>query len=132
MIQQTKIAIFLVYIISYFCILKVVFMKDFEEWDNPSIKEYTDLQKYAFITKKAIEHSYIGYCYREYSDIKIDSGWRFLYGDEDEVYLDNPDNSLTKDIAELLVFKPELDTIIAERPNSEFEWNEEKQVFEKI
>lgn len=107
-------------------------MKEDENWDDPSIKEYTDLQKYAFITQRALDNNYIGYCYREYSDIKIDSGWRFLFGDEDEDYLDNPDNTETKDISELIEWKPELKDVISARHNSEFEWNEEKAEFEKI
>ena len=34
----------------------------------------------------------ISYMYREEPDNKQDSGWRFFAGDEDEDYLDNPDN----------------------------------------
>lgn len=103
-----------------------------ENWDDPSIKEYTDLQKYAFVTQRALDNNYVGYCYRENSDIKIDSGWRFMFGDEDDDYLDNPDNTQTKDISEILEWKPELKQIISEKPGKDFEWNQQKSIFEKI
>ncbi len=34
----------------------------------------------------------IGYMYREEPDNEIDSGWRFMCGDESDEYMDNPDN----------------------------------------
>lgn len=34
----------------------------------------------------------VGFMYREEPDNDIDSGWRFLAGDEDEAYLDDPGN----------------------------------------
>lgn len=107
-------------------------MRDDENWDDLSIPEYTDSQKYAFVTQKALDNNYIGYCYRENSEIKIDSGWRFLFGDEDEDYLDNPDNSETKDLSEILEWKPELATIITLRRGLEFEWDDEKKEFIEI
>ena len=107
--------------------------KDLDEnWDDPSIKEYTDMQKYAFVTQRAIDNSYVGFCYREFSDIKIDSGWRFMYGDEDEEYLDNPDNVLVKDLSDLIEWKPELKDVISAPRGSDFEWNPDKETFEKI
>lgn len=107
-------------------------MQNEENWDDPSIPEYTDMQKYAFVTRKALDNDYIGYCYREYSDIKIDSGWRFLFGDEDETYLDNPDNTITKDLSEMIDWKPEVKDILSSRQGSDFEWNTKNQSFEKI
>lgn len=103
-----------------------------ESWDDPAIPEYTDMQKYAFVTQRAIDLNSIGYCYREYSDIKIDSGWRFLYGDEDEDYLDNPENTIVKDLSEIIIWKPILKEIISSKHGSEFEWDPEKEVFSKI
>lgn len=103
-----------------------------ENWDDSSIREYTDLQKYAFVTQRAIDNNHVGYCYRENSEIKIDSGWRFLYGDEDDDYLDNPENTQTQDLKDVIVWKPELGEILSFRQGSEVEWNSEKQIFEKI
>lgn len=33
----------------------------------------------------------VGYMYREQADNDIDSGWRFLSGDESQEYIDDPD-----------------------------------------
>lgn len=107
-------------------------MKNEEDWDDASILDYNESQKYAFVTQRAIDADYVGYCYRESSEIKIDSGWRFLYGDEDEEYLDNPDNTITRDISDILEWKPELKDIISERRGSEFEWNPDKEQFDRI
>lgn len=102
------------------------------EAKETEVKDYSDLDRYAFVSLCAFDDDYIGYCYRESTDIKIDSGWRFLFGDEDEEYLDNPDNSLTKDLSEILEWKPELKEILSAKFGSEFEWNEETQKFEQI
>lgn len=102
------------------------------EWDDPSLKEFGELQKYAYVTNKAKDNDHVGYCYREYSDIKIDSGWRFLFGDEDEDYLDNPDNSLTLDLSEIIKWKPQLTDIVSARYRSEFEWDEESNSYTPI
>lgn len=103
-----------------------------ENWDDPSLKEYTDMQKFAFVTQKAIENNHIGYCYRENSEIKIDSGWRFMYGDEDEDYLDNPNNTETKDLKEVVAWKPELNDIVSAKPGKEFEWDADKNSYQPI
>ncbi len=103
-----------------------------ENWDDLSIPEYTDMQKYAFVTQRAIDMNHVGYCYREYTEIKIDSGWRFLYGDEDEDYLDNPVHTLTKDLPDVIGWKPELKDIISAPRGSDFEWNPDRKIFEKI
>ena len=34
----------------------------------------------------------IGYMYREKPDNDVDSGWRFMAGDETDEYINNPDN----------------------------------------
>lgn len=103
-----------------------------EDWDDPSIKEFDDMQKYAFISQKAIDNNYVGFCYREHSEIKIDSGWRFLYGDEDEDFLDNPDNVIVQDLIDIIDWKPELKDVLSARFGSEFEWNSNIEKFEKI
>lgn len=103
-----------------------------ENWDDLSIKEFTDLQKFAYVTKRALENDYIGYCYRENAELKIDSGWRFMYGDEDEDYLDNPENTITKDFSEIIEWNPAVKDLLKARPGQDFEWNEAGQKFERI
>lgn len=103
-----------------------------EEWDDPSLGEFDEMQKYAYVTQRAIDNNHVGYCYREYSDIKIDSGWRFLFGDEDEDYLDNPDNTETQDLSDVLKWKPQLSEVVSFKHGSEFEWDDEAKVYDKI
>lgn len=102
------------------------------EAKESEVKEYTDLDKYAYVSVRAFENKSIGYCYREWSDIKIDSGWRFMLGDEDEDFAENPDNILTMDLKDVVSWKPELKPILATRANCDFEWNEETNEFDKI
>ena len=56
-------------------------------WDDPH-------GECCLISDKITKEGFgIGYMYREEPDEGIpDSGWRFLAGNEDEAYLDNPDN----------------------------------------
>lgn len=103
-----------------------------EDWDDLSIPDFTDMQKYAFVTQRAINNNYIGYCYRESSEFKIDSGWRFLYGDEDEAYLDNPENTQTKSIAEIIEWKPETKSILSAKRDSDFEWDNDKKEYRQL
>lgn len=103
-----------------------------ENWDDPSIKDFDIMQRYAFVTQRAIDKNYVGFCYREYSDIKIDSGWRFLYGDESEDYLDNPVNVITQDLSDIVEWKPQLKDILTLKPGTELEWNPDAEAFDKI
>lgn len=48
---------------------------------------------YALVTDRIVVDGLpIGYMYRQNPDNRQDSGWRFFAGDEEEDYLDNPDN----------------------------------------
>ena len=48
-----------------------------------------------FATDKiTVDGMKVGYMYREESDEKTDSGWRFFSGTEDQEYVDNPDNTM--------------------------------------
>lgn len=40
----------------------------------------------------------VGYMYHEQPDGNVDSGWRFLAGDEEEEYMGNPDNFAVYDV----------------------------------
>jgi len=92
----------------------------------------SDVKKYAFVSKRALRTDHIGYCYRDYPETNIDSGWRFLYGDEDEDYLDNPTNSETVYPDDMLSISPALEVILAAPINSEFEWDEELEAYVEI
>jgi Uncharacterized protein conserved in bacteria len=90
------------------------------------------VKKYAFVSKRALENDHIGYCYRDYPETNIDSGWRFLYGDEDETYLDNPTNSEAIYPEDMLSISPALDPILSAPINSEYEWDDENQTYIEI
>lgn len=94
--------------------------------------EEQTVKKYAFVSRRAIENDHIGYCYRDYPETNIDSGWRFLYGDEDQEYLDNPANNEAIYPEEMLSINPALDLILSASFNSEFEWDDESQAYIEI
>jgi hypothetical protein len=45
-----------------------------------------------------VDRQPVGYMYREAPDFGGDSGWRFMAGDESQVYMDQPDNSGLYDV----------------------------------
>jgi hypothetical protein len=92
----------------------------------------SEVKKYAFISKRALEADHIGYCYRDEPETNIDSGWRFLYGDEDEDYLDNPTNSEAVYVEDMISVNPALDVILIAPPGAEFEWNDEMEIYVEI
>jgi hypothetical protein len=93
---------------------------------------HPEVKKYAFVSKRALEADHIGYCYRDKPETAIDSGWRFLYGDEDNDYLDNPTNSEAVYPDEMLSINPALDIILSAPAGTEFEWNPDTETYEEI
>ena len=75
---------------------------DSSKWYKPKEREYAvgltqvGMEEKTFgcmVTKKAIDTEKIGYMYREEPQENCpDSGWRFFVGDEDDAYVNNPDN----------------------------------------
>lgn len=103
-----------------------------QDFNDLSFTPLTEEQKYAFISRKALSEHFVGYCYREYTELKIDSGWRFLFGDEDQDYLDNPENNVSMNIAEVLQWYPPLEQIISQPRNREFEWDSSSEQFTQL
>ena len=69
-------------------------MKIFKLSPN-EIKTLTDLKGGCLASDKiTVNGQKVGYAYREKPDSNFlnDSGWRFLAGDENEEYLNNPNN----------------------------------------
>jgi hypothetical protein len=95
-------------------------------------REESEVRKYAFVSKRALEADHIGYCYRDYPETNIDSGWRFLYGDENEEYLDHPIHTETVYPEEMLSINPALDIILSAPVGAEFEWDDETQSYMEI
>ena len=62
-------------------------VKDLVKWDEPNGEGCLASDR---ITKDGFK---VGYMYREEPDEgKPDSGWRFMAGNEDDEYINNPDN----------------------------------------
>jgi len=61
----------------------------------------------AFATDRiTVEGAKVGYMYRERPDNNIDSGWRFMAGDEDDRYMDNPANMGIFDVNTIANYDP--------------------------
>jgi hypothetical protein len=50
----------------------------------------------------------VGYMYREKPDNQMDSGWRFLAGDETEAYMDDANNHGIYDVNTIANYDPEI------------------------
>lgn len=92
-----------------------------------------DLNKLCFVTRELGNNTKkIRFMYREKPDNDSDSGWRFFSGDEDQVYVDNPDNILS---ARLLDVVEEIDPSVKKYLDSEigsaFERENENDEFKK-
>ena len=55
-----------------------------------------------------IEGKKIRFMYREQPDNEDDSGWRFLAGDESEIYLNNPENHGIYDVNTIANYDPDI------------------------
>ncbi len=110
--------------------------KELQPQDDPApegrTQEEIKVKKYAFVSRRAIDMDHIGYCYRDYPENNIDSGWRFLYGDEDDQYLTNPTNIESVYPEDMISINPAIDLILGAQINMEFEWDEELERFVEI
>ncbi|MCB9232472.1 MAG: DUF2185 domain-containing protein [Bacteroidia bacterium] len=67
----------------------------------------------------------IMFMYREKPMDGMDSGWRFLSGEEDDEYMDNPRNSGLYDVNTLANLDPTIIPHLEAPVGSEFEWDGE-------
>lgn len=58
------------------------------------------------IDRITVDTAPVGYMYREEPDNEIDSGWRFLAGDESESYMDDADNCAVYDVNTICNYDP--------------------------
>lgn len=78
--------------------------------------------KTAFVTKRLVEEkSKIGFAYRENPDNDTDSGWRFFVGDENQEYVENPDNLLLYTIEDIIKLDDNIKSILNSEINTAFE-----------
>ena len=80
--------------------------------------------KTAYITRKLLEENKeVGFAYREKPDNETDSGWRFFTGEEDQEYVDNPDNIIIIPIDEMLEKDGSIKTILDSEYQTAYEKN---------
>jgi hypothetical protein len=68
-----------------------------------------------------VDGARVGFMYREAPDTDIDSGWRFLAGDEDQTYLDDDTNVGIFDVNTVANVDPSIVAYLMSRVGSAFE-----------
>jgi hypothetical protein len=63
----------------------------------------------------------VGFMYREAPDHEVDSGWRFLAGDESQDYMDDPDRHGVYDVNTIANYDPEIVPHLAAPAGAAFE-----------
>ena len=63
----------------------------------------------------------VGFLYRENPDNKLDSGWRMFSGEEDEAYIENPDNFGMYDSTKVLDIDPSIESLLNSPIKTAFE-----------
>lgn len=88
---------------------------------------------YALMSKRLMEpNQRVGWLYRESPDRAGDSGWRVFVGDEDDSYIENPDNIALVSLEGLLELDPQLKKVLASRVGSEIEREDESELFRDL
>lgn len=71
----------------------------------------------------------VRFMYREKPDNDNDSGWRFFSGEEDQEYVDNPNNIAIYDIETILAFDGDIEKYLLLPIGSVFEREDSSQDF---
>lgn len=74
----------------------------------------------------------VGFMYREAPDAALDSGWRFLAGDESQAYMDDPDNVGAYDLNAIANLDPSVVLHLLSPQGSAFERDERTGRFVKV
>lgn len=80
----------------------------------------------------AQEKQKVGFLYRESPDNNLDSGWRVFSGQEDEAYIDNPDNFGIYSSEKILEIDPAIQELLHSPIQTAFERLSPEQPFEQI
>lgn len=87
---------------------------------------------YVLATKMLVEGKRkVRFMYREQPDNPNDSGWRFFCGDEDQSYVDNPDNICIYDINTILSIDDSIMSLLDSPSGTAFEREDENKPFIK-
>jgi hypothetical protein len=71
----------------------------------------------------------VGYMYREEPDDDIDSGWRFLSGDESQDYIDNAEHIGIYDVNTICNFSPDIIPYLNSHCGAAFERDRKTSLF---
>lgn len=74
----------------------------------------------------------VGYMCRDEPDNEIDSGWRFMSGQESQEYMDNADNIAIYDVNTIANYDPEIIPYLRAPIGSAFARNEDSGEFEEV
>lgn len=72
-----------------------------------------DGEMMCIVTRKALEQGEINWVVRNEPVNEVDSGWQLFYGDEDEAYLDDPNNAALFPLREMLRMEPLLNKVFS-------------------
>lgn len=98
-----------------------------------NIKRLIDDDSGCFATDKiAVEGRPVGYMYREPPDNDVDSGWRFMAGDETDEYMDDANNFGVYAVNSVANFDPDIIPFIDATIGSAFARNPETGQFEEV
>ena len=105
---------------------------------KPFVKDANELEKrlvepmgYCLATDRImVDGAKIAYMYRETPDEESDSGWRFFAGDEEDEYLENPNNIGLYDINTIAHYDQSIIPFLTSDYNTSFYRNEEN-IFEE-
>jgi hypothetical protein len=84
-------------------------------------EEFKDFGYMIVSNQVAVENSKVGFMYRETPDNNIDSGWRIFSGEEDEAYIDNPNNFGYYDSVKILEIDPSIESLLSSPNKTAFE-----------
>ena len=85
---------------------------------------------YVFATKMLIENKRkVRFMYRERGDNPNDSGWRFFCGEEEQSYIDNPNNIAIYDIQTILDIDESISPYLQADYGVAFEREDENESF---
>src|SRR5438046_1034762 len=68
-----------------------------------------------------VEGRKVGYMYREEPDNDVDSGWRFMSGDESQAYMDNAGIHEIYDVNTIANYDPDIIPFLDAPPGAAFE-----------
>ena len=85
---------------------------------------------YVMATKMLVDNKRkVRFMYREEPSNEQDSGWRFFCGDEDQDYIDNPNNIAIYDINTILAIDKSITPYLKSVKGTAFEREDENGIF---